>query len=398
MFRNFFRRSKEPPEARPFWADAFNAPDGPPTPIIRVAIPTGFRHALGIALTQRGFEVLQGDLLRWRSPLRIAFLLPIPGDSRDLVVFAGHRMTELVEALVHESRLPLVSGDELADAVVPREFKSRERAWHIGLPSNWTDLCEGEDRQRVEAITAFESRYSERRAAGAATLARLEIFDRGPWVERAVVAWEESSGGGDISIAALLLHELTWLAQSGDPLADPVRALLHLMVTEREGLVAVVRGVPRPTSAAGLSRQYLMEQVPTMVAAAAAGVPPDRREGYAGPGRYESALRTVQDSNTRAALRVEAAQVMLARYDSGWNPRALEEVIVLLDDALYNYPAGGHPIARAQALILLSRARRGLGDGDAARALLEEAGQLIVDERGLPRDEKLAREILSRLE
>ncbi|MCB9745972.1 MAG: hypothetical protein H6740_25580 [Alphaproteobacteria bacterium] len=392
----FSRTRSAPPGPAPFWGDAFGALGGPEAPAQRWRVASEDLPKLDLGLRQRGLEAQSHPKGRWSSDLRVAYLKELP-DKDWLLVLAGHRVEELSEGLRFEARVPMRAAEEDATVLEPEGVENPQVIWHMGLPKNWRDRCDGEERQRVEAHASLESKLPERRCSGASALARLELLDRAPWVERAVVFWEESEGRADLPLMTLFMRELDWLQAAEDPIVDSLLALMHLLAQENASLQALVHELPQPRSAFGHSREQLLETVPTEVAAAAAGLAPAGRKGYAGPGRYEAALRQVQDTTTRAALRVEAAQVMLERYEGGWSPTALHDVSDLLRDTLYFYADGRNPVGRAGALVLMARTQTAMGDKDSARKSLEEAAECVIDERGLPRDPDLAQEILKRL-
>lgn len=397
MFRRFFKRSSQPTVAEPYWPGALGAPKGPAAPILRLQMNEKYLRRLGVALVQRGMRPMEGDGHRWRSTMRAVYARSLPDSSRMLVVLAGNRKEELLQGLQLEAGLLIRPGDDVAGRLESDELQHPERVWHIGLPSNWRSVCDGEARQIAEARERIRSRYPDRRCSGASTLARLQLMDRGPWVEEAIVSWEASSGRGDLAIATLFAHELSWLRMAKDPLARPLHRFLWALAQDREAVQVLLSDLGDPPKLSAEQRSTLLAQVPAQVAAAAMGVHPERREGFAGEARYREALNQIQDMSTRAALRVEAADVLLEMYGSGWNVPRLEGVLELLQAALTQF-ADGQPTSKARTLILQARALEGLHRFDVARTSLEDAAKLILDHNGRPRDPQLAREILLSLE
>ncbi len=398
MVWDFFRRKETPRVAEPLWAEALGGAGGPSAPVLMFVLDSRYIPALDIALRQRSLAPVEGPQLRWAGPMRSAMAVPLRRGGYDLVALVGHRMEDLAQGLRLEAGLPLEPGEAHAGDAAPEGVSQAERSWYVGLPSNWRDQIANDERQLHEARAFLESRFPERRVAGASTLARLEPFDRARWVEHGVVAWEESSGRADLAFAGLLMHEHSWLHAADDPLAPKVHALLWHLGEQDQTVSPLARKIGLRPSVASIGGQRLSQEVPAEVAAAAAGLPPDRREGYAGEARYLLALEQIQDVPTRADLRVEAAEAMLARYGSGWNPARLHEIIeTWLNPALQSY-GNKRTGSRAQALLLLGRAWGGLGDAAKRRQALEDAARVAVDERGRPVDADLARAILAELE
>lgn len=390
------RVAPPPPEPEGLWPDALGAHEGALAPLCRWALPLGLEGALDVALRQRGLMPAPDRADRWQSPLRVAWTMPLPGAGLDLLVLAGHRLGELVDGLALEAGLPL----EEAEPWLPhlQGVAAGSAPWRVYAGLDWGDRCAAEEEQlREHRRVLAESRRPERRVAAAGALARMTLLDRGRWVEHAVVAWEQSTGFADLPFTLLLLHELRWLELAQDPLAPRVRALLAGLAEQDPNLAPLVRRHGILAEPGDEPLELLAVEVPVELAAAAAGLPPEQRAGYAGEARYTQVLAEVADRNTRAELCLEAAEALLARY-TPWAPERLAEAEALVLDALGAWPAPSHPVARSRGLLTLARAREAQGQWPARQQALDEAAALMVDGWGRPRDPGLARELLLELD
>ena len=341
----------------------------------------GDPRALDVCLQQR--NLVPHGPGRWRSGTRVALLEPTP--EGDVLMLAGYRIDELVDGLCLEAGLSLID----AEGFLPDQDR-----YEVGLPSDWRERTTDEDRQRREARTYCESGVPGRQVAGASTLARLELFDRGPWVEEAVVAWERCVGGrGDLPMLGLCSHELRWLQAGHDKLAPRLIGFMWAVSDHNANVSAIAqRQASRPMLAE--SPAELRERVPRELAAAAAGLRRRERSGYAGFPRYAYELSRCEDTQRQAALLVQACDVLMRRYGSGWMPGRIEEIGDLLEQAVTLLRGDRNPKSRAYALYRLAEIRRLLRKGELAQFAREEALDLLDDGQGGCLDASLAQAIL----
>jgi hypothetical protein len=336
--------------------------------------------ALDVCLQQR--NLLPHGPGRWRSRTRVACLEPTP--EGDVLLLAGYRIDELVDGLRLEAGLPLIDAEG---------FLPGQERFEVGLPSDWRERTTDEDRQRREARTYCESGDPGRQVAGASTLARLELFDRGPWVEEAVVAWERCVGGrGDLAMLGLCSHELRWLQAARDKLTPRLLGFMWAISAQNAQVASIAQRLgPRPDL--DETNEQLLERVPRELAAAAAGLRRRERAGYAGFPRYAAELAECEDTQRQAALLVQACDVLMRRYGSGWMPGRIEEIGDLLEQALSLLHAERSPKSRAYALYRLAEVRRLLGLVELAQFAREEALDLLDDGQGGYLDQRLAQAI-----
>ena len=296
-------------------------------------------------------------------------------------MLAGYRIDELVDGLRLEAGLPLLDAEGFLDD---------DGRYQVGLPSDWRERTEDEERQRREAHAYLDSGDPGRRVAGASTLARLELFDRGPWVEEAVVAWERCQGGrGDLPMLGLCSHELRWLLVAKDKLAPRLMGFMWAVADQNHNVAAIAqRQGTRPLLME--SDQELLERVPRELAGAAAGLRRRERAGFAGFPRYADELEHCNDPRQRAVLLLQASDVLLQRYGSGWRPGRVEDIGELLQEALTLLPGARNPKSRAYALYRLAEVRQLLGLGELAQFARDEALDLLDDGQGGYLDAALA--------
>lgn len=312
--------------------------------------------ALGACLVQR--NLVPGDEPgSFRSHTRVAQL------ERGCAWFAGHRIDDLVAGLRHESGLELAD-DDCSDIV---------RA-----PSGWRERTSDEDRQRREAHAYVHSGDVARRAAGASTLARLELDDRAPWVEEAVVAWElHDSGGADLAFAGLCVHELRWLRLAHDKLASRLLAFLWFLASENANILPIARRAgPEPDFAED------PRVVPNEMAAAAAGIRRRSRSTWLGPARLMHLAETTRDPKQQASYLLRAGMVLGQHYGSGWKRDKLEDALALMGRSVQLLDGHDMPKSRALALSQCAGVEDLLGRAERADFLRAEALELLDDGYG----------------
>jgi hypothetical protein len=376
------------------WPDAFGAPGGEPAPARFLVRELGEdRHArssraLECALLQRGLKAVEGAPGRWQGGPRVAFTHPLR-KNRELLVLAGHRVDELARGLIHEACLPLSDG---RDAV---EEQGLLEATQVGLPKRWRELKRAEEEQIEEALVGMASEDHPRRTASAATLARLEMLDRGPWVEHAVVSWELGGYKADLAFSSLCQYEMAWLRVARDPLADRVLGLMWALSENNWAIEPIARRAgPKPDL--GIPAQTLAEQVPTELAAAACGVPTRHRRAFKGAASYEAMIRSQEDPAMQAVVALRAVGEILPRYASGWHKPRLDQLRELALQATNHFGAE-HPKMRALALASLADVEDAAGMDVSAEPLRRQALVVLRQPDGHFRDEGLAKRLKGRL-
>lgn len=385
----------------PSWPEALGEAGGEDAPCVFLLFESGLadRHqrtlrALQCALLQRGMEEVEGRADRWQGGLRAAFTEPV-ASGKHLLVLAGHRVDELAEGLRLEAGLPLVPGANAA-LELGRKRGGGLEVFRVGLPGRWRQLIRAEQEQIEEATAALDSKDAARTTAAASTLARLEFFDRGPWVELAVVCWEQAGYAADLALASLCLHELRWLRVARDPLAERVVAFLWALSDNNWSVEAIARRCG-PRVDLGVHPQTLAEEVPTELAAAACGVPTRQRRHWRGAASFEAMLQAQSDPRMRAVVALKAVQGILPRYISGWNPARLSQLRLLAMQATDEFGPEHHPKMRALAMASLADIEGAAGDEAKADGLRRQALRLLRLPDGRFRDEGLAKQLKGRL-
>jgi len=326
--------------------------------------------ALGACLVQR--NMIPETPGAFRSHTRAAQVEP------GWAWFTGHRVDELIQGLRDESGLQLID-DECPDLV---------RA-----PSDWRERTSDEDRQRREAHAYVDSGDPARRAAGASTLARLELADRGPWVEEAVVAWEIHEGAGaDLAFAGLCVHELRWLRLAHDKLAPRLLAFLWWLASDNANLLPIARRVGAKPDVFDDPKS-----VPNEMAAAAAGIRRRSRSQWLGPARLLHRADHTRDPKQQASLLLRAGMGLMQRYGSGWRPERVEDAVAVIGRAVQLLDANDMPKSRALALAHCAEAEDALGHADRAEFLRAEALDLLDDGYGGYLDQSLGEALVAKL-
>ena len=284
--------------------------------------------------------------------------------------FAGHRVEELIAGLRDEAGLTLVEED-CTDLV---------RA-----PTDWRERISDEDRQRREAHVYVESGDPARRAAGASTLARLELADRGPWVEEAVVGWEmHDTGGADLAFASLCVHELRWLRLAHDKLAPRLLGFLWWLASQNANLLPIARRAgDRPPF------EEDPRELPNEMAAAAMGIRRRSRASWVGPARLLAQAEASRDTKVQASRLLQAGIVLVQRYGSGWRRERLEDARDLMGRAVQLLDPNDMPKSRALALAQCAEAEDALGEAERAQFMRAEALDLLDDGYGGYLDQRL---------
>ena len=324
---------------------------------------------------------------RFASPTRAALVVEAPEGT--LVVLSGDRVNDFHAGLRGEAGLPLFPDQRLARMISGGSLD----VWRVNKPRDWRDRLAGEDRQRREAHIYVQSDIAARRCAGASTLARLDLADRGPWVEDAVIAWQQdTSSGADLSFAGLCTHELRWLREAQDKLAPRLLGFLHAMAGENANLapIALAAG-PRPDL--DEDADELLERVPNELAAAAAGIRRRKRATWVGPGRLLAEANATVDTRKKASAMLRAGLVLARRYASGWRKERLEDAVELIGQAVKLLEPHDMPKTMAFALARSAEVWDMLEESELSRFDRERALDLLDDGHGGVLDEGLAQEL-----
>ncbi|MCP4915532.1 MAG: hypothetical protein GY913_01285 [Proteobacteria bacterium] len=328
---------------------------------------------------------------RFASPTRAVLVVEAPEGT--IVIISGERVNDFHAGLRGEAGLPLFPDQRLARVISGGSLE----AWRVNRPRDWHDRIAGEDRQRREARIYVQSDIPARRCAGASTMARLDLADRGPWIEDAVVAWEQdTSGNADLSFAGLCIHELRWLREAQDKLAPRLHAFLFALAGQNHNLMPIAMSAG-PCPELDESPDELLERVPNEMAAAAAGIRRRKRAAWVGPGRLLAEANATTDTRKKAGAMLRAGLVLARRYSSGWRRERLEDAVELIGQAVKLLESHEMPKTIAFALARSAEVWDMLEETELAQFDRERALDLLDDGEGGLLDAELAEELRSLL-